>query len=37
VHGTSAIGETSPSKLSETTSGLLAAPKTDNDDGHRNT
>src|SRR5262249_36340233 len=37
VHGTNAIGETSPTKLIEPTSALLAAPTTDNDDGHRNT
>ena len=37
VHGTDAIGETPPSQLGQTTSALLAAPKTDNDDGHRDT
>jgi aliphatic nitrilase len=37
VHGTNAIGEAPPSQLGQTTNALLAAPKTDNDDGHRNT
>ena len=37
VHGTNAIGETSPAQLGQTTDALLAAPTTDNDDGHRNT
>jgi nitrilase len=37
VHGTNAIGETAPSQISQTTSALLGAPTTDDDDGHRNT
>jgi hypothetical protein len=37
VHGTNAIDETPPAQLDQATSALLAAPTTDNDDGHRNT
>jgi aliphatic nitrilase len=36
VHGSNAISETPAAQLSQTTSALLTAPTTDDDDGHRN-